>query len=329
MQPLYDFTAFMANRLSRRLARIIKPTEIVINAIYPRADILGTLTKEMVVDVIYNGQHYKTCYDRMELFTLFDTALDTVVGKIPAELSTSDSIVAYVANKLKIDMTGISCVNPTNPNVLQLDATNHPLFKGKLALPKVGGIGTIPTHFWQLDGNFEDIGRYSVTMANNFDFVTEADKQWAAIKSGTSWGDTGILLPNNVDFTIQFEILATSLAGLSTILTEAVYTTVTYNYNCIYTKWISGEQRFGLYNRANTPLPSEVPAIIAVSRAGNVWKVFLNGIQIATTTNNNGNKGYRWFGSYGTRRNKFYIRNYAYWTQALSDTEIAANALIK
>lgn len=328
MQPFYNFKQYLAYQLTKKLGKKVGDNEITYT-VFPKATILGTLTKELVADVLYYGEHYYFNYDRSTLVNAFDTVLDTLVGKIPAALTTSNDIVAYIADKTKLDVSGIVVTNPTDTMLIQLDAGGHSVFKGKITLPREGGFNTIPSHFWPLNNTFDDSGRDSFTMAANFDFVDFNDKQWAAIKSGVSWGDTGILLPNNTDFSIQFEVVASLYNGLSTLLTEKIYTTVTYNYNSIYTNYSSGLQRVGLYGSA-TPglLPSDTPTIIAVTRSGNVWKLFVDGTLVGTFTNSHVSMGYRWFGSYGERRNRFYIRNYLYWTQALSDADMATNALI-
>ena len=328
MQPLYDFTAFIANKLSRRLGRLVHSTEVTISGIYPRADILGTLTKELVADVVYRGEHYYFNYDRQALLTCFDRVLDLAVGAVPASLETNADIMTYIADKTKIDLSLFTITNPTDKRILQLSSSD-PRFSGKIPILRQGGLTSSPLHFWPLDNVYDNYGVSGIAMKDDFQFLEYNNKKWATLKNGASWGDMGIALTNGSDFTFQFELVIeqTTPNGTNVVFSDAKNTNYTWTYGTLYTGQDNNQiAMYGMFSDLNPALPKNGQYITTMSRSGNVWKRYTNGVLNYTGTVALGGRNWRYFGQFPYNRLKQYMRNLTYWDKTLSDVEVGINA---
>lgn len=333
MQPFYDFKTALALRMSKRLGQLITASELTIVNIVPRATVLGTLTKELVVEVSYAGISYYYNYARIELYNMYDDVLATMVGKVPASADTSAEILDYASSRIKMDLSDYTVLDPNNRNLLTLAAkSDNPVVKGRVALFCENGLTLIPMHYWPLYNDGMNGSRGGIDLLNNFNWVDFGGKEWGAVPGRTNWVDTGNTVTMLDGTTVFMELIANDIGNAyGNIFSSRIETDIYYDAGGLFTSRDinSNKNKPWLYKFYGTnfvaptsPFLDDTPSKLAITRAGNVYKIYQDGSYRGTYTTST-NAMFRYFGSLN-RRGKQYIRNYTVYNTALTDAEVLA-----
>lgn len=290
MSPFYEFTSILATKLTQRLGNFVKASELIIGNYYTANSKLPSATKEMIVEVTYQGVMYYVLYDRVSLqILLADYAR---YANIPITDGTTVNEVIASLNKsgAKLDPNNFILTPSAGAYGHRSLVANSIDIRGQLDFYTRPPGYPLPLHYWTFDNTNDNSGTNGGPAALASTFVTFAGQNWAAIGATENYIDIGAALSINTDFTIDFWTVCNQPdnLGYGHIFTSSKILTDTFPDGCLNTwrniaaaafnKPVINGVGYSTYANSMAPkLLNDVPTRITIKRTGNVWSWYTNG----------------------------------------------------